>query len=93
MVLCFPLCKHEFISWEQPQRGDIVVFQGPESENSLTLIKRVVGIPGDKVTFTNGILTINGVLAKQEFQPESNHGKSGWRETGENYNLFFRVRF
>ena len=92
--IMLPFMQTRIYSWGQPQRGDIVVFQGPESENSLTLIKRVVGIPGDKVTFTNGILTINGVLAKQEFQPERAIMENlGGGETGENYNLFLESGF
>lgn len=64
--IMLPFMETRLLSWAQPQRGDIVVFKAPESENGLTLIKRVVGMPGDTVTFTNGVLTINGILAKEE---------------------------
>jgi signal peptidase I len=84
-----PFMQTRILSWAQPQRGDIVVFQGPESENQLTLIKRVIGLPGDRISFTKGILTVNGVLAEEELQqdrtPLMNMGPG---ETGEQYNLY-----
>ena len=92
--IMLPFMQTRIYSWAQPERGDIVVFQGPESENSLTLIKRVVGIPGDKVSFTNGILTINGVLAKQEFQTNRAIMENlGGGETGDEYDLFLESGF
>ncbi|MFM9625961.1 signal peptidase I, partial [Streptomyces turgidiscabies] len=36
-----------------PQRGDVVVFESPK-EPGLVLVKRLVAIPGDRVTFENG---------------------------------------
>lgn len=44
-----------------PQRGDIVTFRSPR--NDLLLVKRVVGIPGDRVAMTANRLSLNGVLA------------------------------
>ncbi len=43
----------------QPQRGDIVVFVFPVDPKE-DLIKRVIGLPGEKVAIHNGIVTING---------------------------------
>lgn len=65
-----PFMENRIYSWDEPKRGDVVVFQGPESEGHLTLIKRVAGIGGDQVTFTNGVLTINGVTAKETLQTD-----------------------
>ena len=42
-----------------PQRGDIIVFRDPRADNR-KLIKRIVGLPGDTVEITNGLVTING---------------------------------
>ena len=47
----------------EPDRGDIVVFDSPESDDEL--IKRVVAVPGDRVRVVNGELKLNG-----EFQDE-----------------------
>ena len=45
-----------------PQRGEVVVLTSPNSDN-LNLIKRVIGVPGDTITFdrTGGPIRINGV--------------------------------
>ena len=54
-----PVINKKIIDINQPQRGDVMVFRYPE-DPSLDYIKRVVGIPGDKVAYQNKRLTING---------------------------------
>jgi len=41
-------------------RGDIIVFRWPGHENETPLIKRVVGLPGDRLSLRNGRLLVNG---------------------------------
>jgi signal peptidase I len=41
-----------------PQRGDVVVFVHPRT--GATMIKRLIGLPGDRVTVRDGVLAING---------------------------------
>lgn len=46
-----------------PQRGDIVVFDPPEpvpNPQKVPFIKRLVGLPGDVVEVSDGVLTVNG---------------------------------
>ena len=49
-----------------PERGDIVVFEGVEDPNT-DLIKRVVGLPGDRVAVRSGRLIVNGEPQKEPF--------------------------
>jgi signal peptidase I len=44
----------------KPTRGDIVVFNGVEGNTQKTLIKRVIGLPGDKIELRHGNLFLNG---------------------------------
>ncbi|KIC12462.1 signal peptidase [Leisingera sp. ANG-M1] len=48
----------------EPERGDVVVFRHPVNGNDF--IKRLVGLPGDKIQMKNGVLFINGEAVKRE---------------------------
>ncbi len=49
----------------EPKRGDVVVFKLPK-DNSTDYIKRVIGLPGDRIQMINGILNINGKPVQRE---------------------------
>lgn len=51
---------------EPPSVGDVVTFQDPSDEKRY-LVKRVVGVPGDKIEIKNGILYRNGVRVKEPY--------------------------
>jgi signal peptidase I len=54
-----PLIDKKIIEIDTPRRGDVMVFRYPE-DPSLDYIKRVIGVPGDKVAWQNKQLSING---------------------------------
>jgi signal peptidase I len=54
-----PVVNKKIIDINNPQRGDVMVFKYPK-DTSLDYIKRVVGVPGDKVVYRNKKLSING---------------------------------
>lgn len=54
-----PVINKKVVALNSPQRGDVVVFRYPP-DPSLDYIKRVVGLPGDKVVYRNKKLIING---------------------------------
>jgi signal peptidase I len=49
----------------EPKRGDIAVFKLPK-DNATDYIKRVIGLPGDKIQMIDGVLNINGKPVKRE---------------------------
>src|ERR1041385_4944296 len=48
-----------------PHRGDVVVFRLPR-DDSTDYIKRVIGLPGDRIQMIDGLLHINGEPIKRE---------------------------
>jgi signal peptidase I len=50
--------------YREIRRGDIIVFLKPH-EPSLTLVKRVIGIPGDRIHLRHGVVYVNGVAQNE----------------------------
>ena len=67
-----PIINKKVIEINQPMRGDVMVFRYP-MDPSLDYIKRVVGIPGDKIVYSNKRLFINGVEAQRTAMPDYLH--------------------
>jgi signal peptidase I len=95
------LLPHGRLFGSQPQRGDVVVFR-PQPEPDRDFIKRVIGLPGDRIQIVNGWLHINGEpvqresLGEQAFENE--HGIvehiQTYRETlpnGVSYTTFDKI--
>jgi signal peptidase I len=57
--LKYPIGDGWLLKWRAPQRGDVIVFRYPENRD-VFFIKRLVGVPGDKITVQNGQISING---------------------------------
>jgi signal peptidase I len=49
----------------EPQRGDVVVFRNPKQDDA-DFIKRVIGLPGDRIQMIDGVLHINDQPVKRE---------------------------
>ena len=60
-----PFTETRLTDGEDPRRGDIVIFPSPE-DGGTTLIKRVVGIPGDTIEMRHERLFVNGVAVAYE---------------------------
>lgn len=65
--LRIPFTKSVFALKSEPQRGEVVILDSPESD--VRLIKRVVAVGGDHVELKNGRLTINGELLASPYDP------------------------
>ena len=59
-----PVVDTKIIPVGKPERGDVLVFRYPKNP-SIDYIKRVIGLPGDKVSYYNKQLFINGEPATQ----------------------------
>ena len=64
-----------------PDRGDVAVFRQPQNE-SVAFIKRIVGLPGDRIQVTDGVLRINDVAV--------NRVRKGFATASDGYNV---IRF
>lgn len=64
-----PIINKKIIEINEPKRGDVMVFKYPK-DMSLDYIKRVIGVPGDKITYKNKRLIINGQEMTYKELPE-----------------------
>src|ERR1700682_1412595 len=70
-----PFTNTSLPAYREPQRGDVVWFVSPcqADEDSLgrdptpTLVKRLVGTPGDTLFMRNGVLYVNGIAQRQGY--------------------------
>jgi signal peptidase I len=67
-----------------PRRGDIVVFEAPARVSAAcsasgTFVKRIVGLPGEKLTMRNGFVSIDGVSLSEPYLRPGYRG----RESGD----------
>ena len=63
-----------FVHYRTVQRGDIIVFLKPNAETpDLILVKRAIGIPGDRIHLVHGTVFLNGVAQNEPYavQPDS----------------------
>jgi signal peptidase I len=71
-----PIINQKIVELGAPRHGDVMVFRFP-NDPSLDYIKRVVGLPGDLVEYTDKRLTINGRPVAQERAGDYHYVASG----------------
>ena len=71
-----PFTKKWLLENSDPERGEVIVFKNPEQPN-IFYIKRVVGIPGDKVLIQNGDLYINDNVVEKQV-PQDKKDEFNW---------------
>ena len=62
-----------------PERGDIIVFKAPDKvevacEAGGTFIKRIIGLPGERVSMQNGQVLINGIRLREPYLSRAYRG-------------------
>ena len=63
--LRLPILNNKFVEMELPKRGDVIVFRYPR-DPSLDYIKRVIGLPGDRIGYYDKAVYINGERMPQQ---------------------------
>jgi signal peptidase I len=63
--LKFPIGNYKMVSIGEPKRGDIVLFHYPPNPKVI-YVKRLVGLPGDHISYKNKVLYINGKQQSQK---------------------------
>lgn len=84
-----PIVRTKVMDWNGPRRGDVMVFFAPHM-NDTYFIKRVIGLPGDRVSYRSKQLFVNEVPVSREWQGYSgNQGRSrvGEERLGDSPNL------
>ncbi len=72
--LRLPINNHKFVAIGEPERGDVVVFKPPHDPQN-NWIKRVIGLPGDRIAFQGNTLSINGQA--MDYQPLGTYSGRG----------------
>lgn len=85
--LRLPVVHTKIISMNEPKVGDIVVFRSV-TEASVDIVKRIVAVPGDRISYINKVLYINGKEMPQTFvknaEDAAEDNSSTWTVTEKN---------
>jgi signal peptidase I len=78
-----PFTSYNFPGYAEPKRGEIVVFESPYQPDEAqigndptpTLVKRLIGMPGDTLYMRDGVVYVNGIAQRQGYtSPEQEKG-------------------
>lgn len=72
----FLLTEKVTYRFNSPKRGDVIVFRAPINEED-DYIKRIIGLPGEKVSIKNGHVYINNTMLKETYLPSSSYTSGG----------------
>jgi len=73
--LRLPVVRDKVVEIGEPERGDVMVFFPPHQNNTY-YIKRVIGVPGDKIVYRNKLLSVNGKPVPQQWLDDTPLGRS-----------------
>ncbi|MGI9345857.1 MAG: signal peptidase I [Gammaproteobacteria bacterium] len=85
----FPF-NFDMITANEPQRGEVVVFRHPKTQD--VLIKRIIALPGDRVWIRRSRLYINGKLVRQEPEGKISEGYRTYRELWDEKHAPYMIR-
>ena len=69
---------------DEPKRGDIIVLHFP-NDRSRDFIKRIIGLPGDTVSISNGEVRVNDVLIDEPYIKDPSPNNQTWVVTEDHY--------
>lgn len=78
--LRLPVWGNKILDINKPKNGDIAIFRIPV-DNKTWMVKRVIGIPGDKISYVDKKFTVNGSSAKYKYigpSKDTNNGQDFW---------------
>lgn len=73
-----------FLPYQEPQRGDIIVFRFPLDLNA-AYVKRVIGVPGDRIHLENRQLFLNGNPVDEPYVSKNIRGTDPYRDNFPRY--------
>jgi signal peptidase I len=76
----------------EPRRGDVVVFRSPE-DPQIDLVKRLIGLPGDRIEIRQKQLYVNGGRVRDDDYTVHRDPRVGNERTSFNYQLYRRDNF
>lgn len=100
--LRLPITNSKIVAVGEPKRGDVVVFKYPgmgadDPDAGVDFVKRVVGLPGDTITYQRGVVSINGKPLNYSVQAQQPIGSGNdgmempgvlaWEQLGEHRHL------